>query len=109
MNNYQKNFLSKIMDETLDEYISDCSVRLKKTNRKYMSLIDKRENILKKYPKVRMTIEDNYICDFNTSESQAVKKIFQIDDDISWIEEKELFYQGIKESYYLFKQMGIIK
>lgn len=104
MDLFKETFADMCID-SLEEYISDCSIRLKKRDKKYRELIKEREQLLDKFPRVREALEDNMANRFNVPEVKAVRKILEINDDISCMEQKEMFYQGIRESYYFLQKI----
>lgn len=104
MDLFKETFADKCED-SLDEYLSDCSVRLEKVNKEYLKLMKEREYILRKYPRVREVLEDNMMYRFNIPEVKAVRKVIELNQDLSWMEQKEMFFQGIRESYYFLQKI----
>ena len=48
-------------------------------------------------------------CDDNFAEYLSLKKYLLLKDDSREIEEKEIFIQGMRESYFLFKKLDLLK
>ena len=53
-----------------------------------------------------INLETKYVLNrFNIPEVKAVRKVIELNQDISWMEQKEMFFQGIRESYYFLQKI----
>lgn len=109
MNLFDETFIRNYCEDGFREFVSDVCVRLKRNNISYKTAKEKMEKLQCDFPKLRKLIEDNESEELSKTEVEALGKFLQSSDDARWEEAKELFLMGMRESYYLFKLLRIIK
>lgn len=109
MNLFDETFIRNYCEDSFCEFVSDVCVRLKRNNMSYRLAQEKMEKLQCDFPKLRKIIEDNESEELTKEEAEALGKYLRSADDARWEEAKELFLVGMRESYYLFKLLRIIK
>ncbi len=82
---------------------------LKKSNSKYNLLLKNQSNIMNKNNRLADVLENHCLYPLSKNEVKALKKYLSLKEDIREIEEKEIFLQGMRESYFLFKKLNLLK
>ena len=100
----------KEYEDMFEEYLEDVKRILRKKNQKYIKLQEKYHKILDENENLVWILEGN-IKDRNLSNDEcfALSKLVEIYTDMQSIEEKEIFFLGCKEAYFLFKKIGVLK
>lgn len=91
------------------EYVSDLYVNLKKSSQEYQDLINEREKILNHFPNLRDIFENRKAMELTEDEVAGLVNIININDDIRYLQEKELFLKGMKESCKILRELEMIK
>ncbi len=93
-----------------EEYLEDIRRNLRNNNEEYIKLQNEFHKILDKNENLVWILEGD-IKDRNLSNDEcfALSKLVQIYYDMQSIEEKEIFFLGGKEVYFLFKKMEVLK
>ena len=97
-------------EDMLEEYLEDIRRNLRNTNEKYIKLNKEFHEILDKNENLVWILEGD-IKDRKLSNEEcfALSKLVEIYTDMQSIEEREIFFLGGKESYFLFKRIGALK
>lgn len=109
MEKFDETFIKDYCDESFAEYLSDILVYLKKSNPEYNMLLKSQSSIMNKYDRLADVFENHCLFALSKKEVKALKKYLSLKDDSRQIEEKEIFLQGMKESYFLFKKLDLLK
>lgn len=109
MNLFDETFIQKYCEDCFVEFVSDISLNLKKNNKTYRMIQEKKEKIQCDFPKLRKLIEDNECESLTKEEVTALGMYLHLIKEAKWEEEKELFLMGMREFYYLFKLLQIIE
>jgi len=107
--NFDETFIKDYCDDNFAEYLSDILVRLKKSNPEYNLLLKNQSNLMNKYDRLADVLENHCLYSLSKNEVKALKKYLLLKDDSREIEEKEIFIQGMRESYFLFKKLDLLK
>jgi len=91
------------------ELISDAKVSLKNKNIEYKKLLEEVDNIMESYPTLQQILEDDKEINLTKTDCRMLQKLFNLQLDISQLEEQEIFFLGGKEAYFYFKNLGILK
>ena len=77
--------------------------KCKKLQKEFHKFMDENENLV--------WVLEGDIKDRNLSNEEcfALSKLVEIYTDMQSIEEKEIFFLGCKEAYFLFKKIGVLK
>ena len=104
-----ENFYTEYED-MFREYLEDIKRNLRNTNEEYVELQNKLHRILDKNENLIWILEGEINNrTLSHEECAALSKLVQIYYDIQAIEEKEIFFSGIKVTYFLFKKIEILK
>ena len=97
-------------EDMFEEYLENVKRDLRNNNEEYIKLCKEFHNILDENENLVWILEGN-IKDRNLSNDEcfALSKLVQIYYDMQSIEEKEIFFLGGKEVYFLFKKMEVLK
>ena len=97
-------------EDMLEEYLEDIRRNLRNTNEKYIKLNKEFHEILDKNENLVWILEGD-IKDRKLSNEEcfALSKLVEIYADMQSIEEREIFFLGGKEAYFLFKKIGALK
>ena len=100
----------KEYDDMLEQYLEDSIVKLKRTNKKYKRLHEDFCKILDENENLAWVLEGE-IKDKTLSNNEcfALSKLVKIYFAMQAIEEKEFFFLGGKEMYFLFKKIGALR
>lgn len=100
----------KEYDDMLEQYLEDSIVKLKRTNKKYKRLHEDFCKILDENENLAWVLEGE-IKDRTLSNNEcfALSKLVKIYFSMQAIEEKEFFFLGGKEMYFLFKKIGALR
>ena len=100
----------KEYDDMLEQYLEDSIIKLKRTNKKYKRLHEDFCKILDENENLAWVLEGE-IKDRTLSNNEcfALSKLVKIYFAMQAIEEKEFFFLGGKEIYFLFKKIGALR
>lgn len=93
-----------------EEYLEDIKRNLRNNNEEYIKLNKEFHEILDKNENLVWILEGD-IKDRKLSNEEcfALSKLVEIYTDMQSMEEKEIFFLGGKEAYFLFKKIGVLK
>lgn len=109
MKKFDESFIKDYCDENFAEYLSDILVRLKKSNPEYNSLLTKQSNIINHNDRLADVFENQCLFALDKEEVKMLKEYLSLKDSSREIEEKEIFIQGMRECYFLFKKLDLLK
>lgn len=91
------------------ELIDTARVELKRNNSEYKELQNKVNKIMESYPNLQLLFEDDRVMSLNEEECKMLQKLVSLHLQISEYEDRKIFFLGARESYFYFKNLGIIK
>ena len=104
-----ENFYTEYED-MFREYLEDIKRNLGNTNEEYVELQNKLHGILDKNANLTWVLEGEINNrTLSNEDCSALSKLVQIYYDIQSIEEKGIFFSGIKVAYFIFKKIEILK
>ena len=104
-----ENFYTEYED-MFEEYIEDIKRYLRNTNEEYIKLQNKVHEILDKNENLTWILEGEIKNrTLSNEECFELSELVKIYYDMQSIEEKEIFFLGGKEVYFLFKKMEVLK
>lgn len=109
MENFDETFIKDYCEDNFAEYLSDILVRLKKSNPEYNLLLKKQSNIMNQNDRLADVFENHYLFALSKNEVKILKKYLSLKEDSREIEEQEIFLQGMRECYFLFKKLDLLK
>lgn len=109
MDNFDETFIKNYCKECFSEFLSDVSMNLKRENRNYKKELEQREKVLDSFPNIREIIENDISMDLTKAEVGAFIEYLKSYYECKDIEEREIFFRGMREAYYLFKKMKLIQ
>ena len=100
----------KEYEDMFEEYLEDVKRILRKKNQKYIKLQEKYHKILDENENLVWILEgQTENRNLSNKECITLAKLVQIYYNMQSIEEKEIFFLGCKEAYFLFKKIGVLK
>lgn len=109
MDSFNETFFTDFCKDSFEEFISEVYVELSKKDSKYKKLMKKRADITQEYINVRRILERDECNALTQKEATALRDYISFADDCRTIEEKTIFLRGMREAYYLFQKMNMIK
>lgn len=109
MENFDETFIKDYCEDNFAEYLSDILVRLKKSNPEYNLLLKKQSDIMNQNDRLADVFENHCLFALSKNEVRVLKKYLSLKEDSREIEEQEIFIQGMRESYFLFKKLDLLK
>lgn len=109
MDNFDETFIKDYCEDNFAEYLSDILVRLKKSNPEYNLLLKKQSDIMNQNDRLADVFENHCLFALSKNEVRVLKKYLSLKEDSREIEEQEIFIQGMRESYFLFKKLDLLK
>lgn len=109
MEKFDETFIKDYCEDNFAEYLSDILVRLKKSNPEYNLLLQKQSNIMNQNDRLADVFENHCLFALSKNEVKVLKKYLSLKEDSREIEEQEIFLQGMRESYFLFKKLDLLK
>ncbi len=109
MDSFNDTFLIDYCNDSFEEFISEISVDLSKKDSKYKKLMKKRADITQEYINVRRILERDECNALTQKEATALRDYIAFADDCITMEQKVIFLKGMREAFYLLKQMDMIK
>ena len=100
----------KEYENSFDDYLEDVKNVLRKKNKKYIKLREKFRKILEENENLAWILEgqiENRIL--TNEECFSLAKLVKLSYEMQTLEEKEIFFSGGKNAYFLFKRIGILK
>lgn len=104
-----KQRLLNFIEEDIDELISNICVLAESRNTKYKELLKRRENIVNNNRGLRYVSEDYYEVNLTEDEVKLLPKLFEVEQDIYWIEQHEIYKQAIVDCIDILKELNILK
>lgn len=99
----------RLYEMYLNEAIEERKSGLINKNEEYQKLREKFNDIMNKYPKLQLILEENRQMILDETECKMLQKLVSIYMDICDLEEKEIFLLGSKEMFFYLKDAGVIK
>ena len=90
------------------ELIDTARVKLK-NNSEYKELQNKVSEIMEMYPNLQLLFEDDKVMNLNEKEWKKKKKLVSLHLQMSDYEDRKIFFLGVRENYFYFKNLGLIK
>lgn len=109
MEEFDDTFFERIDEDDFDRFLSDVTIEMKKHNQEYKNLLEQKYEILKKSPALEDLLDNGKEVKLTPEEILLFYDYELIMIDLSVLESKEMFIKGMKEAYYLFKRLDIIK
>lgn len=109
MEKFDETFIKDYCEDNFAEYLSDILVRLKKSNPEYNLLLKKQSDIMNQNDRLADVFENHCLFALSKNEVRVLKKYLSLKEDSREIEEQEIFIQGMRESYFLFKKLDLLK
>ena len=109
MEKFDETFIKDYCEDNFAEYLSDILVRLKKSNPEYNLLFYFYFNIMNQNDRLADVFENHCLFALSKNEVKVLKKYLSLKEDSREIEEQEIFLQGMRESYFLFKKLDLLK
>ncbi len=109
MEEFDDTFFERIDEDDFDRFLSDVTIEMKKHNQEYKELLEQKHEILKKSPALEDLLDNGKEVKLSPEEIWLFYDYELIMIDLSVLESKEMFIKGMKEAYYLFKRLDIIK
>ena len=106
---FDQSFIESYCNDYFDEFISNSTMFLKNKNSEYQRLLDKKHKILKKCPNLEEILDNGTRIALSKYEAKYIREYELVMIDLTIMEEKEMFLRGMREAYYLFKKMNLIK
>ena len=100
----------KEYEDSFDDYLEDVKNVLRRKNKKYIKLRKKFREILEENENLSWILEgqiENRIL--TNKECFSLAKLVQLSYEMQTLEEKEIFFSGGKNAYFLFKRIGILR
>ena len=96
-------FTDKYFNQYFDEFVSDILVVLRKNNSEYDEVLSQKEKLIKTNLLVKKVVEDDEIIMQNESEINDLISYLSLTRKANLIEQKAIFFAGIKEAYAILK------
>lgn len=109
MDSFEETFVKDFCEESFAEYFSEICVHLKKTNSKYRKKLEEQNSIMNKFDNVVDVLENHCLYPLSKREVKALQRYLSLREDCRAVEEREIFLQGMKEAYFLFKRLQLLK
>lgn len=87
------------MINNLEEIIDKEKLKLLKFDKEYICIFNEIKKIKEKYPKIKKLFEDEMISEFSIEECKMLNQILTFKEKLSMIEEREIFFLGMKKAY----------
>ena len=97
------------IEEEFDELISDVQKKLIETDASYKKIYNMNKSLRNKYPSLLKIYESDNPETLNKKEIDALITMLNNELKLKYIEHKKMFMLGIKEAYYYFKNMDMLK
>ena len=91
------------------EKIEDSQGKLKQKDVEYRNMREEYYRIMEMYPNLQLMFEDDVQFQLNKDECNALCNAVRLHADISFKEEKEIYFLGAKDEYYYFRNMRVIE
>lgn len=102
-------FTDKYFNQYFDEFVSDILVDLRKNNSKYNEILLQKEELIKTNLLVKKVVEDDEVLMLNESEINDLISYLSLTGKANLIEQKAIFFAGIKEAYAILKIAKIVE
>lgn len=99
----------EIYNAAMSEIINERYLKLKKDNEEYKELRQELLELYEKNPTVEGVISGDSFSALSRNESEKVRDVILIKDDMNKIEEVEIFMLGAKEMYFILKKLDLLK
>lgn len=108
---YTETF-SSFCEENFNNFVSDILITLKKNNKEYFKLCEKRWKLKDNHFKLKLLFDEyDKINSIKLTKNEVKELIKYLDTiyEIHYMELQEMFIAGMREEYYELKRLGIIK
>lgn len=102
-------FTDKYFNQYFDEFVSDILVNLRKNNSEYNEILLQKEELIKTNLLVKKVVEDDEILMLNESEINDLIGYLSLTRKANIIEQKAIFFAGIKEAYSILNATKIVE
>ena len=102
-------FTDKYFNQYFDEFVSDILIDLRKNNSKYNDILLQKEELIKTNLLVKKVVEDDEVFMLNESEINDLIGYLSLTRKANLIEQKAIFFAGIKEAYVILKIAKIVE
>ncbi len=109
MDQLEDTLFERISEDDFDRFLSDVSIEMKNNNQEYKDLLKQKHDILEKSPSLENLLDNGRVVNLTPEELLLFYDYELIMIDLSVLESKEMFIKGMKEAYYLFKRLDILK
>ncbi len=97
-------------DDSFMPFLGTATKILEIKNPVYRELYAKYNKIIKEYPKVCKILETSEKAEtLNEVETRKLVEALELYYDITYIEKKDVFFQGMREQYFIFANMNVLK
>ena len=97
-------------DDSFMPFLGTATKILEIKNPVYRELYEKYNKIIKEYPKVCKILETSEKAEtLNEVETRKLVEALELYYDITYIEKKDVFFQGMREQYFIFANMNVLK
>ena len=97
-------------DDSFMPFLGTATKILEIKNPVYRELYAKYNKIIKEYPNVCKILELSEKAEIpNEIETKKLVEAIDLYYDMTYIEKKDVFFQGMREQYFLFANMNILK
>ena len=97
-------------DDSFMPFLGTATKILEIKNPVYRELYAKYNKIIKEYPNVCKILETSEKAEtLNEVETRKLVEALELYYDITYIEKKDVFFQGMREQYFIFANMNVLK
>ena len=107
-----ENLLYNLKSFEFVELIDNAKMNLKSKNIEYKNLLDEVENIKNSSSNIQSLLEDydeDIEINLTKIEFKMLQQLLNLQSEMKNFEDQEIFFQGSKEAYFYFKNIGILK
>ena len=97
------------LNDAFDILMSELQIDLYKNNITYAKLSDEIKELKNIYPKLNDIYEFKNVNNLEQKEVESLISIIDNEQELKHIELKKIFTLGIKEAYYIFKELDLFK
>ncbi|MBP3831891.1 MAG: hypothetical protein ILA02_05930 [Clostridia bacterium] len=93
----------------LSELIDSRRIALRTKNLEYANLRKQVCKIKEDFPNILALLEDNEVENLNTEECKYLQKLLLLYSRMIDYEDRKIFFLGVRENYFYFKNLELIK
>lgn len=102
-------FADKYFNQYFDEFVSDILVNLRKNNSEYDEVLSQKEELIKTNLLVKKVVEEDEILTLNESVINELISYLSLTRKANLIEQKAIFFAGIKEAFAMLNAQKTIE